>query len=82
MAGESGGAIDWANAAKRFDRFQPGPKEPPPSEWLIVLYACAYHFRVIVSKGHGLVVGAGKRWDVFLTKVTGRKEDKKPDAPV
>jgi len=80
--GQSGGAIDWAKAAKRLARSQPGPKEPLPSEWLIVLYTCAHSFCVVVNVGHGLVVGVRKGWDFFLTKVAARRKDKKPEPPV
>jgi len=30
----------WATLARRLQRFQPGQNEPPPSELLVVLYAC------------------------------------------
>jgi hypothetical protein len=68
----------WPEVAKRLTRFQPGPKEPP-SEWLIMIYACVPSFRAVGSIGHRLVLRAKTGWVAFLTKVISRK---KPDLDI
>lgn len=75
MALEPGTIPDWQKATKRFRRFQPEQKEPPPSEWLVMLYSCAHPFRAISSLRLGLVKATKSAWYALVGKLTGRKNE-------